>query len=178
MIMKRIFTTLASTGLLFIFLSSNGAIDNKAVVIQPKEETSLVGDTSVTTLVLEKIAIGDANTKDALTMNEKGHLSAIGKEVGVLSTNGELKDSKGNLLAKMTGETFTDAEGNVISIIKEDGTIINSSGKDLSWDKNGLLKNSEIEVYLTPANTKAKRAASILLFNYFIFTKSQPQETK
>lgn len=174
--MKRIFIPLLAAAVVSCLFSCNNT-ENKTSAEQHKEQVAVPADTVINTIVLEEIAIGDANVKNALKMSRDGHFSILGKEVGVLSTNGQLKDNKGKVLAKMSGDQFVDANGKVLTIIKEDGTIVNGSGKNLSWDENGLLKNSEVEMYLTPANTKAKRAASILLFTYFSFNGGQAELT-
>lgn len=175
--MKRIFIPLLAAAVVSCLFSCNNNTEDKTSAEQPKEQVAVPTDTVINTIVLEEIAIGDATVKDALKMSRDGHFSILGKEVGVLSTNGQLKDNKGKVLAKMSGDQFEDANGKVLTIIKEDGTIVNGSGKDLSWGENGLLKNSEVEMYLTPANTKSKRAASILLFTYFSFNGGQAELT-
>ena len=166
----------------FLFLLSWAGQNNVAkytsadsvvtVQVEPKQENKPV-------IILEAFQILDSDggsTEAVLSMDKEGKCY-VGKEfIGTITAAGELKSDTGKLLVHLKGNELLSNDGKVLLVIKEDGTISNGSGKDITWGPDGVLKNMELSLKIVPVDTKAKRAASLLLYSFFGSAETEVQK--
>lgn len=124
-----------------------------------------------------QIMDSDGSTADVVLSMDKYGKCYVGKEfIGTITAAGELKSETGELLVRLKGDELLSDEGKAILVIKEDGTISNGSGKDITWGSDGILKNMELGLKLVPVDSKAKRAASLLVYSFFGSSDAEDQE--
>lgn len=111
-------------------------------------------------------------TADFITPNSNGVIHAFSmiceiEKVGILPTNGELKDNEGNLLPKIDTErvVYNDENQKMVQI-NAAGEIDNGSGKKLSWSANGKFSFQQGDKFLQlSTNDKTiRKTASFLAY--------------
>lgn len=122
---------------------------------------------------LSPFKIGDKKGTVYIVVNNKGEIKWIGEAkskkgpVSTISKDGRVVDAHGKLLAVLRDTSILeDSSGTPLVRILADGTLDNGSGVLVSWTKNGTLKQGDslLDVRLMPANSPARRAASIVFF--------------
>lgn len=118
--------------------------------------------------------INDKNGATLIAVDKRGEIkeyeSPGGSEwqtVGKISIDGLVVDPHGKLLAVLRDNAiWEDSAGAPLVRIGTDGTFDNGSGVSISWTKNGTLKQGDVflDFHLSPANSPARQAASIVLF--------------
>lgn len=130
-------------------------------------------------IILDAFQIVDSDggtPEGVLSMDNRGKCF-FGKEfIGTITATGELRSESGELLVCLRGDELLSNDRKVLLVIKEDGTISNGSGKDITWGPDGILQNMELGLKLVPVDSKAKRAASILMYSFFGSLDPQDQE--
>lgn len=166
----------------FLFLLSWAGQNNVAeytsadsvvtVQVEPKQENKPI-------IILEAFQIldSDGGSADAVLSMDKEGKCYVGKEfIGTITAAGELKSDTGELLVHLKGNELLSNDGKVVLVIKEDGTISNGSGKDITWGQDGILKNMELSLKIVPVNSKAKKAASLLVYSFFGSSETEVQK--
>lgn len=130
--------------------------------------------------------INDKKGAALIVVDKKGEIKTYenpgGSEwqiVGKISTDGRVVDPHGKLLAVLRDNAiWEDSSGTPLVRIDTDGTFDNGSGVSISWTKDGTLKQGDVflELYLSPANSPARQAASIVLFLRSYFTGPEVTE--
>lgn len=137
---------------------------------QPKYKKHVNQDT----ITIEAFKIVDGDSDEIFLRMDKDGKCYLGKSfIGTITRAGEIKDDNAELVIRLKGEQFMTTENKVLLLIKADGTISDGSGKDMTWDEDGFLTNSETGLKLVPADTKAKKAASMLLTAFMGFGVSE-----
>lgn len=169
-----IFTTSFILAALTIPLQSNGSqgefqwegyianlqINQKYNKIAPSKEA----------IVLAAFQIVDGDSGEVLLkMDKDGKCYLNTGFIGTITTAGEVMSDDGKPVAHLKGGQFMTSENKMLVTIKADGTISVGSEPEMTWGQNGFLTNSETGLKLVPANSKAKRAASILLSAFMGF---------
>ena len=173
--------TLLLSGTLLLLLACTGqsspvkhpSEDAVAAVLQERKQSNK------TAIILDAFQIldSDGGSKNFVLQMDKEGKCYLGEEfLGTITASGELKSDKGEILVHLRGDELLSDEGKVILLIKEDGTIVNGSGKDITWGADGRLKSDELGLKLVPADSKAKRAASLLLYSFFGSTETEVQK--
>ncbi|MEJ5146580.1 MULTISPECIES: hypothetical protein [Sphingobacterium] len=142
------------------------------VQVEQKQENKPV-------MILEAFQIldSDGGSAEAVLSMDKDGKCYVGKEfIGTITAAGELKSDTGELLVHLKGNELLSSDGKVSLVIKEDGTISNGSGKDITWGPDGILKNMELSLKIVPVDSKAKRAASLLVYSFFGSTETEVQK--
>lgn len=135
----------------------NKAFESSVVQIYPFK----IGDQKGTVhIVMDKNGVIKTKAK-------KGEIKSEWKVVGTISKDGRVIDAHGKLLAVLRDTSILeDSAGVPLVRIYADGTFDNGSGVPVRWTKDGTLKqgDSPLDVKLLPANSPARRAASIVFF--------------
>lgn len=173
--MKALSSILVGGTLSLVLLSctnqnSSGNHDSMDSTEAVQHELSQSGNTVITIEAFEIIDSDGGSGKTALSMDDEGKCYLGDQFIGTITSTGELKSDKGQLMASLKGDQLISDKGKVLGIIKNDGTISNGSGKDISWGADGVLTNSESGLKIIPTDSKAKRAASMLLSAFFGFS--------
>lgn len=120
--------------------------------------------------------IGDKNGAAFIVVDKEGEIKTYEKSgkfksewktIGTISKDGRIADTHGKLLAVLRDTSILeDSAGAPLVRIYADGTLDNGSGVSIRWTKDGTLKQGDLllDVKLSPANSPARRAASIVFF--------------
>ncbi len=173
-------TLLLSGTLLFLLActgqNSSGDHQSKDVLATVQHDQKQANKTAI---ILEAFQIvdSDGGSKNFVLRMDKAGKCYLGKEfLGTITAAGELKSETGEVLVRLQGDKLLSEEGKVVLAIKKDGTIANGSGKDITWGADGRLNSDELGLKLVPANSKAKRAASLLMYSYFGSSNTEVQQ--
>lgn len=132
--------------------------------------------------------IKDKNGATLIVVDKKGEIKTYEKTgesesewqiVGKISIDGRIVDPRGKLLAVLRDNAiWEDSAGAPLVRIDTDGTFDNGSGVSISWTKDGTLKQGDalLDFNLSPANSPARQAASIVLFLRSSFTGPEVTE--
>lgn len=102
-----------------------------------------------------------------------GQISLQSEVAGSIDNAGTVKDKEGKVLAHLNQQgMLVDANEKTLIKVDEEGTLDNNSGMRISWSPEGkLMRGTEdAGMRLSPGNSNARRAASIVLFLYFSIT--------
>jgi hypothetical protein len=127
---------------------------------------------SAQSLKIDNFSIKINGETELITLKKDGKVTLNGKQVGVLQTDGKLKDLQGKTIAEIdkTGKVTVSDKPRVL--IDKNGGLDNGSGKILAWTKDGKFKVSESEfLTVSPNKKKFYQSASFLIFLYFTLDK-------
>ena len=118
-------------------------------------------------LVIAGFKILDDQGNVRFSMNDKGQFWHGKMLAGTIAANGTVTDARGQLVAKLTQDgVLENAHGQGLLKIDPDGAIDNQSGVLVRWSPDGELTKGQTKVNarLSPADSPARRAASVLFF--------------
>jgi hypothetical protein len=124
----------------------------------------------VISLVMEEVEI---HYKDVagIRVSKEGKIYQGTDSIGSIDVHGTVKDRDGKVVAHFRKDTLISLDDNSRARISEEGAIDNLSGTVMIWSPEGKLMNgtNETGYAIAPADTKARRMASIVVFHYLLF---------
>lgn len=120
-------------------------------------------------VILSPFKIVDSQGVAHLAMDGFGGILAEGEVYGRLDSSGNVFDAEGKQVARLRASGMMEAmNGDVLGVIGPDGSMDNGSGVLVAWRDDGVLcvGDDATDVVLSPRNTAAKRAASIIVLLY------------
>ena len=160
---------------------SNNIVMSNGKFITDQVDISRKGDTKTPRLTLDSFKIVDTNGNVHFEMDNAGKFGQEGKAIGKINVNGLVVNMQGKPLAHLrSNDILEDSKGQPLVKIDHDGSIDNGSGVLIHWLKDGTLSkgNEAMDIKLIPADSNARRTASILIFLYFSIEEVTTVEVK
>lgn len=120
-------------------------------------------------VILSPFKVVDSQGVPHLAMDGFGVILAEGEAFGRLDSAGNVFGAEGRQVARLRASGMLETmDGQALGIIDPDGTMDNGSGALVAWREDGVLcVGDEVsDIILSPPNTAAKRAASIVVLLY------------
>lgn len=120
-------------------------------------------------LVISPFEIRHGNR--TLTMSESGDLYALDDmHLGRMTKTGVIYDRNGDVIARLMPDgQLQDASGKLLVMVEENGAWRNREGTSLYWSEDGelIVGDKETALKLVPADSPARRAASVFVYMFF-----------
>lgn len=120
-------------------------------------------------VILSPFKIMDSQGESHIAMDGSGSILAEGEAYGRLDCAGNVFGAEGRQVARLRASGMLETmDGEGLGIIGPDGSMDNGSGALVVWREDGVLcVGDEVsDIILSPPNTAAKRAASIIMLLY------------
>ncbi len=120
-------------------------------------------------VILSPFKIMDSQGESHLAMDGSGRILAEGEAYARLDCAGNVFGVEGRQVARLRASGVLETmDGQALGVINPDGSMENGSGKLAVWREDGVLcvGDEASDIVLSPRNTAAKRAASIIMLLY------------
>ena len=120
-------------------------------------------------VILSPFKIVDSQGVTHLSMDGSGGILAEGEAFGRLDSAGNVFGAEGRQVARLRASGMLETlDGEALGVIGPDGSMDNGSGALVAWREDGVLcvGDEASDIVLSPRNTAAKRAASIVVLLY------------
>ena len=120
-------------------------------------------------VILSPFKIMDSQGESHIAMDGSGSILAEGEPYGRLDSAGNVFGAEGRQVARLRASGMLETkDGMALGVIGPDGSMDNGSGKLAVWREDGVLYigDEASDIVLSPRNTAAKRAASIIMLLY------------
>ncbi len=127
-------------------------------------------------VILSAFKLVGENDTMLLEMSETGHIRQQMQEIGQIDMLGSVHDASGKLVARLRdNDVLENADGKPLVKVGMDGALDNGSGVPIYWSEDGTLVRGKetLAIRMSPRNSPARRAASIVLFLYLAFDGPQ-----
>ncbi|MHC1751110.1 hypothetical protein [Humidesulfovibrio sp.] len=120
-------------------------------------------------VILSPFKVVDSQGVTHLAMDGSGGVLAEGEVYGRVDSAGNVFGAEGQQVARLRASGMLETmDGEALGVISPDGGMDNGSGVQVSWREDGVLcvGDEASDIVLSPRNTAAKRAASIIVLLY------------
>lgn len=120
-------------------------------------------------VILSPFKIMDSQGVTHLTMDGSGSVLAEGEVYARVDSGGNVFGAGGRQVARLRASGMLETmDGQGLGVISPDGSMDNGSGVLALWREDGVLcvGDEASDIILSPRNTAAKRAASIIMLLY------------
>lgn len=123
---------------------------------------------------LSEFQLLDKNGNITIEMKKTGQFYLHADAIGVLHSNGKMFNQEGSLIAMINDSNIlVNSEDQPLIKINKNGVLDNGSGILMHWLDNGEFAQGDqtTGIKLSPKDSSAKQAASMVLFLYLFFEK-------
>lgn len=132
---------------------------------------------STPNLKIENLQLKATGDEEIIKLDADGQVWAFQKKIGLLGSDGTLKDMDNKTIAHIDNDGLVYAGDSKLGQLQDNGDMDNGSGIKLAWAEDGKLLVSEGQ-YLTiePNDKKLRKTASFLFMLYSSFNVGQTAE--